>query len=549
MLHIFIISFILVSDLFIQKGQPVTFDGPTHLANIAMFFKSLAGGEYRAAWTDGFANYGMPIGLMAQQTTSYLGAFMNFAVHNVLLSYNLVFFIGAFLSSLFFYLFLRIYFRPESAFLGAFLFNFAPYRIINVYIRGALPEFFASVFLPLLLIGIYWLTHKDRLKGFVLIVISSAFIMLTHPMMMVIYAFIYVPYAVWNIVGKRYILRLAVISASGLFLGIGIAGYFIVPLSLNMKFFYYGLSKNHFLPEQFMTMKNFFDPNWYYFFRGDVFPRGHFIQSGLLETIILIIGGFYLLYAGLRRIKKFRSTQDNLLIFSVLISAILIFFMSRYGSFLYKNINFLGNTQHQWRLFSSFIFLPPIIFAYLIEQYSTHFRGGAKIFIFILIFTISFLRFPQLYGKNYTLYPDSSYFFTVENLHGNILNTVWTSATRDYPVKTNKTDIIEGKGEIKKQVIKNSKRTYKIDAQTDVRMADYTFYFPGWNVYIDGKAATIQFQDPAYRGVITYMVPKGQHTVEVVFKETKTTLFGYGVSLISLVIFFGPIYRRKWFEL
>src|SRR3990167_5942114 len=100
---IFIISLILVLDLLINVGAPATFDGPTHLTNIALFYDSIIRGNWHVTWTDGFANYGMPLGLMAQQTTSYLGAIINLFANDIVLSYNLVLLIGTFMSTLFFY--------------------------------------------------------------------------------------------------------------------------------------------------------------------------------------------------------------------------------------------------------------------------------------------------------------------------------------------------------------------------------------------------------------------------------------------------------------
>ena len=75
-LFILIISFIFASDLFINRGTPASFDEPTHLANIAQFYRAVLEGNLPARWGDGFGNYGMPIPLIAQQTTSYLGAFL-----------------------------------------------------------------------------------------------------------------------------------------------------------------------------------------------------------------------------------------------------------------------------------------------------------------------------------------------------------------------------------------------------------------------------------------------------------------------------------------
>jgi len=56
------------------------------------------------------------------------------------------------------------------------------------------------------------------------------------------------------------------------------------------------------------------------------------------------------------------------------------------------------------------------------------------------------------------------------------------------------------------------------------RMIDYTFYFPGWKVFVDNKEVPIEFQDPKYRGVITYGVPSGKHTILLKFTNTKNTI-------------------------
>lgn len=532
---LFIISCLFVLDLFANKGQPATFDGPTHLANIAMFFKSMKGGELHVTWTDGFANYGMPIGLIAQQTTSYLGAAVNFITNNIVMSYNTVVFIGAFLSVLFFYLFLRLYVKPVSAFVGAAFFHLAPYRIINVYIRGALPEFFASIFLPLLLIGIYFLFHNKELKGFLLITISTAFMILTHPMMIIIYAFVYFPYLLFCGNGKNHYLRSIFLFVIAYGIGIGLTGYYSIPLLSEVKYFYYGLDRNHFVPGQFMSMANFFDPRWFYFYKGDIFTRGHFIQSGLPEILTVIGGLGVTLYALFKRKKD----AFNISALSVFISLGLIFFMTWFATPFFQKINVLSSIQHQWRLFSAFIFLPPIILAYMVNRFDS------KILAIGLIALICIFRFPELYGKNYVVYPESHYFFYKENLHGNIMNTIWTGPTQTYPMEDKKSAIIEGKGTITPEYIGNSLRKYRISGETNTRIVDYTFYFPGWRAYVDGKETTIQFQDPAYRGVITYDVPKGDHTVLVKFTNTKSRWLGLGLSTLSLFFFAGGIMVMK----
>ncbi len=524
---IFIIAFFLVSDLFIRPGQPATFDGPTHITTMAQFYTGLSQRQFPVTWADGFANYGMPIPIIAQQTTNYLGALINFFIQNVILSHNLVYLLGAFLSSLFFYIFLRIYFKPEIAFLGSFLFNFSSYRIINIYIRGAQPEFFAPVFIPLSLIGIYLLKKSNPKIGLFLIIFSTAMIIFTHPFMFIVSLFLTIPYAGYVFFAQKNRITLFLLTFLGIGLGIAVTAGYMLPLFGEIKYFYYARNTNHLVPDQFLSFKNFFNYAWYYYYRNDVFVRGNFIQVGLIETLTIMLGvSFSMIFSYKKTLKK-----NSLLFFSSILSLFIIFMMTPYASFLYKFINVLNGIQFPWRFLGVFIFLPPIIICSLLAKNKyQHF-----IIIFIIII-VAFSRFPQIYGKNFTYHPQSSYFFTTDNLHGTVLNTVWTGNTNEYPVMKTKYGIIEGKGQVKEIIIKNGLRKYEITAKSNIKMADYTFYFPGWKIYIDGNQVPIQYQDPKYRGVITYEVPEGSHAIVAKFEPTKLRLLSYILSLISIIV-------------
>lgn len=476
----------------------------------------------------------MPIPLIAQQTTSYLGAFFNFFTHDIVTSYNLVVFTGASLSSLLCYVFLRLYFDPEVALAATFMFNFAPYRIINIYIRGSVPEFFSAVFLPVMLVGMFYLFEKNSRVGIPIIILGVAGVILSHPFMFVVYAVLFIPYGFFlYLKAERKLVKLVELGCA-FAIGIGLTSYYMIPLLLEIKYFYYGLAKSHYIPNYFLTIQNFLDPNWYYYYQNDTYVRGHFLKAGVLETMTLV--AFFIFVAlTIYRHKKFNKP----LVWSVIIAAILsIILMLPVSDILYRKISLLGNIQRPWRFLSTFIFLPPIAFAYMAKKINKWF-----LILFVVIFML--VSFPQIYGKNYFIEPDVSHFYTVENLHGTILNTIWTSNTKDYPVKRFKGEVIEGNGAIVRSLVRNSTRQYTIKADSDIRMVDYTFYFPGWKAYIDGKPTEIQFQDPKYRGVITYNVPRGNHEVNLKFEDTKVRILGNIISLISLVLLAGIVYTTR----
>jgi hypothetical protein len=60
----------------------------------------------------------------------------------------------------------------------------------------------------------------------------------------------------------------------------------------------------------------------------------------------------------------------------------------------------------------------------------------------------------------------------------------------------------------------------------------FTFYFPGWHAYVDGREVPIDVSAPD--GFITFWVPSGEHEVLVQFEDTPPRRLGYLLSGLSL---------------
>ena len=537
---ILIISLLFVLEFFLFPGRPASFDSHFHITNIAQFSKIIGSGELPVIWMNNFANYGIPMGIFAHQLTNYLGGVITFVTHDPTTSYNILVFIAIFLSNLFLYLFLRFYFSPLASFLGTFMFSFTPYRIFNIYVRGAMPEVFASIFLPLVLIALYLFIAKKKVSALFLLTLFIAGLTLNHPMMLIVYSSIFIPYLVFLLitdnVSRKFKIKNFIAISLSMLLGVLLSSYYIIPLNFEIKYFYYGLIKNHIDPSTYLSLANFFDPRWYYFTKNEILTRGHIVQFGLIETITLIIGFIYLFYK-----KLVQKSKENLktLYLALILAAISIFFTTQFSELFFQKLFFLNSIQFPWRFLSSLIFIPPIVMAFLYDRFPN------KIIFFGVIFLVAFFSFPQLYGKNFNLYPIQSYYFTKENDGSVLMNTIWTGKSENYPTKNPQGEIIEGRGKIIAETLKNSSRMYTIDATTSLRMVDHTFYFPGWNAYIDGIKTNIEFQNPDYRGVITYQVPSGKHSVYLVFQDTKVRLLGKIISAIALISLITLFFLRK----
>lgn len=539
------ITGLTVFDLFLIDGHPATMDGLIHINSIAQFSDALIQGDFPVIWLNNFANYGLPVGIFSHQLPLYVGAILNLILQNPVLSYKITFAIGVIVSNLLLYRFLRLYTDILPSFVGAVLFSFTPYKILNIYIRGALPEVFAGIFLPLLLLSFYYFLVKKKTLFFFVITLSIAGLALTHPMMLLLYSFIFIPYLFFLLWKEKYILFKKPLITKNIFYGIGsfifssvlalgIASYYFIPLFLEKKYFYFG-NQTNLLSEQFLSLSNFIDPTWHYFFANDIYTRGHLIKPGILEVIFLI-GGIITLFIKRNSIVK----DEKVLIGLFIIIALFLLFMTLpISKSLYTFIPMLGSVQFPWRMLSGFIFIPPILCAFILERYKH------PLFAFGVLIIIIGGMVSQIYGKNYVVYPSNYYHATKENLHSVNMNTVWTGKTEDYPDKLVQAEIIEGKGTIVNQQLSNSHRIYKINAETPIRMVDYTFYFPGWKVYIDNIESPIQFQDHNYRGIITYSVSPGTHDIQVHFQDTKIRFYSKIISIISLLLFIGIFLVRK----
>ena len=540
---IFLLSFLSVFDLFIQKGQPTTFDGRIHITSIAQYSQALLAGNFPVVWLSNFANYGLPVGLFSQQLPLYVGGLINIVFHNPVSSYNVLLFLSIFTSGVLFYKFLRLYVSSWSALLGVTLVTLSPFRILDIYVRGDLPEIFASMFLPLILLCIYYFIQKKSALAYFGLILSLAGLVLSHPMVFVIFAFIFIPYffflliqktgKVSSLLQKENLVYIALFSLAGV-VGVGMTSYYLFPLALETKYLFFVHEPTHFDRFQILGWDNFFSPFWYRF------TSAQFIKVGLVEMMGVIMFSLYAFWKLIQKKAWFGFGE-----FVLGISLVYIFLLTSLSYPLYEH-TFLAEVQFSWRMLAGFLFLPPILFALLVDTIKK------KWIVVGFIVLICVIRFPQLYGKNYQEYPLSHYLFTPLNLYSANMNTVWMQNPEDYPVKTTKAEILEhGKGTIISSSVQNNKRTYVIDAKEKLHMIDYTFYFPGWNVYIDNQPTPIEFQNYLYKGVITYYVPQGTHTVNIVFKDTLVRKVGKAFSLAFLVFFVLLVALRKklfWVE-
>lgn len=549
-LLLILIGFLPVAELVFRPGHPVTFDGHVHMTTMNQYAQALQDSEFPVTWSNNFANYGLPLPLFAHQLPAYLGAFLILLGFSTEVSFIILLSLSVILSTVLFFIFCKKFTTPTVAFTATVLSSFSAYKVVNIYTRGALPELLATVFLPLLFLGIWNLQNKKYYSAALLLFFGTALTALTHPMLLVLFA-LPVGLYFFSIITKQSWKQQLLVAGGSSVLGCLTAGFYLIPLVLELKYFYQAGVETAINSETFLSLKQLYDPTWYYTLTHPG-PRGNYVKLGTIEFMTLFGALLILISSKFSVIKKrlgiaIRKNELKQFLTWVGIAFLCVMLVLPVSKFLYQ-FPPLNQIQYPWRFLTILQFVIPILFIFSANSFK---KLQHPAVLLAIIATTLYLRIPQFYGKNYVLQPESDYEFTQSNLHSDNLNPVWTGKTEEYPKKTVQAEVIEGTAQLEILEAKNASRTYGVTASTQARLVDYTFYFPGWNVYLDGSPVTIEYQDPNYRGMITYTVPQGAHTVTVMYEYTKVRTLGVMVSIVAIlggIVFLYQVKTNKQFK-
>lgn len=533
---VFIISLLPLLNLF-NNGLPVTHDGLDHVVRIANFYQSLTDGELVPRWAGNLNwGYGHPILMFLYPLPSYSASFFHLLGFSLVDSFKLVLAVSYVLSGIFMYLWLKEFLEKNSAILGSVLYLFAPYRFIDLYVRGALGEHVAFVFLPLILLALIKLNrnkttnHVRNLYIHVIFVaISFAFLMLSHNAISLLFMPFILFYVLYLFYEHRSRLKLFV-SGFSLILGFLFSAFFWFPAFVEGKYTLRDIVTSGVYQDRFVDITQLLYGPWDYGGTG-VFT----VQIGITHIFLVLLGIFLFL-----RLFK-RDPKQRILFMGTLVFLIIsIFLMLEQARPIYENITTLQKLQFPWRFLTIVVFGTSLIGAFIISKLKFM---NKNLITYILIIVTIVLTVNYWHAKEYRKI-DNNFF---EKIYAGTTDTgesspIWSIRFMEKTPKDT-IEIIEGKGQIVKLPRLSTNHEYVIDAKEKIRIRENTLYFPGWKIYDNNQLVTaVEFQDPKNRGLMTFYMGPGIHNVIVKFEDTKVRKISNYVTLLSIFgVFFIPL--------
>lgn len=533
LIGIVLLSILPMISMFTTSALPHTSDGAMHLARIAAYYKEVLQGQFPVRWA-GSLNYGFgtpifnffhPLPYMITTAFVALGSSLTGAL-------KLSFLLSFIASGIGMYLLSRALWKDtKTALLITILYQFAPFRLVDILVRGSLGGIYAYTLLPFVLYGVVTLIKSKQYRYIWVISFCSAGLAMSHN----IVGFVFFGVAFVFTLFFPSPTRLKIISLLSLLGGVGIAGFFVIPAILDHNYTYgYLLTKNLFY-DHFAPFLNFFLPN----FTNNENLRIHevSVQIGLAHLLALVTS----LYVVIKR-TLFEKKEVMIAYFCLGIFLVTFFFMQPISKPLWENISILRQFQYPWRLLSVITFITALAGFSIIKTIKSR-----LVIILIGLFTICSTIYYWVPPQGYQTINENDYwnYPLTTNYYGEV-DTIWSEGpAKDYPKE--KIELIAGIATIRETKRTSTTHTYTVDATTPITLLDNTEYFPGWNVFVNNVKTPIQFQDPNHRGLITFDVPSGSSTVTVKWRENKTRLVADYISIISIgiIIVLPYIYRKK----
>ncbi len=528
----------------LHSGLPVTDDGQDHVARIANFYQSLSEGNIVPRWAANLNwGYGHPILMFLYPLPSYMASLFHFIGFSFVDSTKLVFGLTFVASALAMYIWMRRPFGEKAAIVGGLLYVFAPYRFVDFYVRGALGEHVAFVFPPLVLYFLYHLARCEKnshrlLWNAIGTSLSLAALILSHNAIAIMFFPVIVAYMVYLWAYEVKQKEVFVLScATALVFGFSLSAFFWIPAYFEGKYTLRDIVTAGEALQRFVPWTWFVYSPWT-FGVGKELTK----QLGLIQWLGILASIWF--------IKKTKDSPIRTMVISLLVLLLGSFFiMTSTSEVIWQKITLLQKFQFPWRFLSISVFAAAVAGGIVVASISDLKKSGNFLYAAICALSI-ILTFYMWHPRAYQI--KDSTFYT--GIYSGTTDTgesspIWSVRFMEH-VPDKPVDIISGSAVVTPLKRTSTLHEYEIAADVPVQAVENTLYFPGWKIYIDGNPTTIEFQDPNYRGLMTFHIPVGAHNVRVVFGNTQLRKYSDIISLASFIVLVvvgssGLLWKRK----
>ncbi len=536
-----VLSFVAMKDL-LKPGFYESHDGIIHVMRLAHFDQALHEGQFPVRWLPTWmGGYGSPVFNFNWSLPYYFASFTHLLHISYEDSFKIILVLTYLLSAVCAYIFVFEMFNDyPAAFTAAVLYVWVPYRFTEIFIRGAIGEACAFLFLPLIFWLILRLSKKESWIAEFFLVLSWTLFILTHNLIAFLSIPIYVAYVLWLgkfLVNKwHWFIRIGLLLA----LSFGLAAWFWFPATIELKEINYSRGYGE-INNQFLKPFVLFNSPWRYAYSTPAHPDFSMsFQLGIIHWLVIIAVMMQMfIYKSIKRDSKSFSYQTGVWYVGILVISILL--TLEISRPLYQIIPLARVIGFPWRLLTFTTFAISILGGVLITELKKTQLKYAATLMLVLLSLYFYISYARIVSWSYTA-SDQEYLTTLKT------NVQYLPDIEYLPLGAQYLPVLEQQGDARPNPLLFAERpgvtitslnrkslviSAIIKSENIENIHARQFYFPGWILWIDGRETSLQKDQ---YGLLLFQLPQGKHQIILQFTNTWIRSLANGLSLVSLVV-------------
>ncbi|MCL4338809.1 hypothetical protein M1271_03910 [Patescibacteria group bacterium] len=528
---IILFSVLTLKDLFIP-GFYTSHDGIHQIVRLYYFDKLMHDGQFPPRYVGNLLyGFGYPLFSFSYQMPWFFGEPLHFAGLSVIDSVKMTFLVTYVLSGIAMFIFQKKVFGTLPAIVGTVVYQYAPYRFSNIFVRAAIGDATSFIFPPLFFLAIYMIKKGKKISGkwISLSALSIAGLLLSHAMVFFLFIICIGIYFILSylFVPNKKLFLVSFISIG--FLASGLSAYYFFPSLIERNYTVFAsIFGPEFVGNTFLSIKDLIYSPWGYGMMNAK-EGAMSLQVGIGQWLSVIAGFIGLIWLSLRRnlSNKEKLLRGEAFIFLV-IFIFSVFLMLPLSLFLWKLISRFAIVDFTWRV------LPvTVLAASYLAGFLSSVVHGREFFAFLLVLITLYAvrndtRINQV--QNWSM----PFYLSLEST---------TNQNDEYTPQWVRSDLlkpglpkVEFSGNNAVIDIKDMKSNYislaENASQSGILQINRVYY-PGWVAYVNGRQAQINYKD---NGFMKLRVAAGRNLVEAKFMETPLRKISDILSIISLLV-------------
>lgn len=548
-----VLPYVVILALAFLAFRPLLVPGffPIHddaqVARVHEMTKALKDGMFPVRWSQDLGyGFGYPIFNFYDPFPYYLGGIFGLLGMDALLATKMMVILAIIFSGFSMYLFAKQFWGNLGGILSSALFILAPFHAADIFVRGDFAEAWAYSFIPLIFYGLWKIYKESKWKYVILTAFSFALTILSHNLTALMVSPFILAFAIYLFKKRK-----TVFLPMSLIIGGFVAAFYWLPAILEMNYtnVLSQIGGGADFRDHFVCLSQLWASPWGY--GGST--------KGCVDGISFMVGKYHIVLSGVLFIaslflllsKKHKEKEGFLIIvFFYIAFVVSVFLTLNISKPLWEAVGVMEFFQYPWRFLIMIVFFSSFIagaLPWFLRKFANRkwdYVLTVSLIIFIIFSSLKFFN-PQTilnktsdgYTNSYSLKWETSK-ISDEYMPKNFKKPAGYFEVASFSILNSK-DL-----RMKNFSQKTQELTFDLDVKKNVSQVFPLAYFPSWKGYLDGKSIDILEDKKGIR----INLPKGEHNLKLIFKQTPVEVFANFVTLLAIIILFGYNALKKKHE-